>query len=269
MHNLEELLISSGVARAAMIKYSDCEIINHKLAERISFAPKSVCIGIIPYYTKYCDNKRTVSSYALAEDYHMLLSEIGHRALELFSKKHPSSHAAFYGDHSPINEKKAAAGAGLGIIGKHSLLITPEYSSYVFICELITDIEFDGNPCELKFCENCGACSNKCPGFLRNECECLSEITQKKHNLTDPEINLIKQYKTAWGCDICQEVCPHTKTARSSGTLYTDNSWFYKNIIFEPSETTINSNEFKNRAYSWRGKQTILRNIEILKESDN
>ena len=65
-----------GVADVALIKYEDCEIINERLASNIGFVPKSVYICTIPYYTKFCNEKKTVSAYALAYDYHTLLGNI-------------------------------------------------------------------------------------------------------------------------------------------------------------------------------------------------
>ncbi len=269
MHLLEEIMIKAGAQKAGLIKYEDCDIINYRLAQRLEFEPKSVCIGIVPYYTRFCDNNRTVSSYAVAEDYHRLLASIGGKAVGEFSNIFTDANAIFFGDHSPINEKLAAAKAGLGIIGRHSLLITPEYSSYVFLCELITDIEIDKQPNSIKYCDNCGACMIACPGFLRGKCDCISHITQRKGLLTENESKLINNSGAVWGCDICQEACPYTLRAIKNGTIYTSNPFFNNNILLTPtSETISNTEDFSVRAYSWRGKETILRNIDILNGSE-
>jgi epoxyqueuosine reductase QueG len=97
--------------------------------------------------------------------------------------------------------------------------------------------------------------------------KCLSSITQKRGNLTDDEINEIKKYSCAWGCDICQNVCPHTQKAAQNGTIYTEvdffktqrTSYLTSNMIEE-----MNNEEFSERAYSWRGKKVILRNLTLL-----
>ncbi|MGM9642854.1 MAG: 4Fe-4S double cluster binding domain-containing protein, partial [Eubacteriales bacterium] len=120
---------------------------------------------------------------------------------------------------------------------------------------------------DVSYCEDCGACVAACPGTLSGRGDCVSHITQKKGDLTEEEINIIRKYGCAWGCDICQEVCPHTKRAKSSGTIYTKNEWFTKDVILTPSEESLDNDEdFNNRAYSWRGKTTILRNINIIKK---
>ena len=258
-----------GVADVAIINYEDCEIINERLASNIGFAPKSVYICTVPYYTKFCNEIKTVSAYALAYDYHTLIQNIGEAVVANAKSIFPSNNFRFFGDHSPINEKKAAAKAGLGIIGAHSLLITPEYSSYVFLCELFTDLDCDAAAQEIKYCENCGRCINACPGFLSGTCDCLSSITQKKGELSEEEKELIRKYKTVWGCDICQEVCPHTIKAIKNGEIYTNVNWFESNVITCPDEESINNvTDFGSRAYSWRGINTIMRNINILNEVD-
>ncbi len=268
MHELERILIGAGAAKAGLIPYSCCRVINSRLVSRLGFEPKSVCIGIIPYYTHHCDTPKTVSAYALAHDYHKYIAEIGNKAIEACREAFPANNFAFFGDHSPIAEKEAAAKAGLGIIGRHSLLITPEYSSYVFLAEIITDIECARLPAETQFCKDCGACISACPGFLSGICECLSAITQKKGELTDEEAEMLSAYNYAWGCDICQEVCPHTIAAKTSGSIYTDTEWFNGNIVANPDPETVNDEkDFINRAYSWRGKSVILRNIEILNKN--
>ena len=270
MNKLIEIMLECGVGNAAVIKYNDCDIINPKLAEKIPFTPKSVCIGTVPYYTHFCDDDKKVSSYALAYDYHTYIKNLGEAIIEKTTNCYPDAHFVCFGDHSPINEKIAAAKAGLGIIGEHSLLITPEYSSFVFLFEIITDIECNAEVREVGYCEKCGKCKQACPVDFLDKKTCLSALTQKKGDLTEEESSLIKESSCAWGCDICQEVCPHTINARKNGTIYTDNIWFNSSIQAAPSEASIAcASDFKSRAYSWRGSATILRNLHIINSDKN
>ncbi len=263
MDKLSELLISAGAADAASICISECKIINPRLISRLDFEVKSVCMGIMPYYTVHCDAERTVSAYAVARDYHLAQRELAERLLSNAQKHFPQHHFAFYGDHSPIAEVDAAARAGLGIIGRHGLLITPKYSSFVFIFGVFTDVSVEKQNREVRYCENCGACTRACPTRLKNGGECLSSITQKKGVLTNEEQALMLEQGTLWGCDICQNVCPHTIRAKRSGTLYTDSEWFNSNAIPSPDKSVAESDEFSSRAYSWRGKEVFLRNLNI------
>lgn len=267
MDKIKNIIINSGAAGVGIIPYSDCDIINQRLHNSLRFEPRSVFVGIVPYYTRHCEQTKTVSAYALSYDYHTIIAEIGERVIREAQKVYPDAQFAFFCDHSPINEKLAAAKAGLGIIGQNSLLITPEYSSYVFIFELISDLECFEKAISITTCENCGACVKACPGYLSGKSECLSAITQKKGELSEKEIALIRSCGSVWGCDICQEVCPHTKAAKMSGSIYTNSPCFNYNIIYTPTQDTINDSEdFSKRAYSWRGAKVITRNIELLKK---
>ena len=144
-------------------------------------------------------------------------------------------------------------------------MITERYSSFVFLFEIISDLEFDAPVFDIKYCEHCGACKNACPANISDKKTCLSAITQKKGALTEDEIDLIKSTGFIWGCDLCQLACPHTLNAISQNTIYSDSLWFNSNIIASPSENTVeDTSDFNMRAYSWRGPKTILRNILIL-----
>lgn len=265
MRQITEIIKSLGTADVGAVRYEECNVINANLESKLGFHPQTVIIGIIPYYTHFCDEPRTVSAYALAYDYHKLLHTICDNAVNKIKTIYPNFHFAGFADHSPINEKLAAAKAGLGIIGDHSLLITELYSSFVFLFEIITDLEFDLPTHDIKYCEHCGACKRACPADIDNKKTCLSAITQKKGELLQSESNLIKHNGYVWGCDICQLACPHTKHAISSKTIYTDSNWFNSNVIAFPNENTLaDTADFTKRAYSWRGKQTIMRNISLL-----
>lgn len=96
---------------------------------------------------------------------------------------------------------------------------------------------------------------------------CLSSLTQKKGELSEDEEELIAKYSSAWGCDICQEACPHTRRAIENGTIYTGIGFFKSELM--PMLTTdmidlMSEDDFKKRAYSWRGKGTVRRNLWIL-----
>ena len=99
--------------------------------------------------------------------------------------------------------------------------------------------------------------------------ECLSSLTQKKGDLTEQDKQAILKYGSAWGCDICQEVCPYTTAAISRGTIYTSIEFFKSDMIPYLTSNDVESmddNTFKNRAYSWRGRAPIIRNLKILEE---
>ena len=85
--------------------------------------------------------------------------------------------------------------------------------------------------------------------------------------MSPAEAEIIKKYGSAWGCDRCQEFCPHTLRAIKNDTIYTSIDYFKENVIPCLSTTIIremSDEEFARRAYSWRKRETILRNLAIL-----
>ena len=252
----------------AVLPYSMCRETAPEIMERESFAPKSVIIFLIPYYT---GGGKNISCYATSRDYHIAIKEISSRLIELLSDKFPEAHFRAYGDHSPLDERHAAIAAGLGILGESGLLINEKYGTYVFIADVVTDIEpallgAKTTPEELRFCHRCQACKKACPtGILRGEsAQCLSFITQKKGELSEEEAALMRKYNTAWGCDVCQSVCPYNKDAK-----LTPIPFFYEERIDNLSGeilSAMSKEEFKTRAFAWRGRKTLERNLKILEE---
>ena len=260
---IKEFFEKEKIEYYASLPYSDMRLINERLVAREGFEPRSVIVFLIPYYS--CDGEN-ISRYAVAGDYHIFIKELAARFLDAMNTAYPEYSFKMYGDHSPIDERYAALVGGLGILGDNGLLINVKYGSYVFISEIITDA-----PCELvgaatvgevTRCEGCGACVKKCPtGALSNpDCDCLSNITQRKGELSDFEIDLMKKHNTVWGCDECQSACPHNRAP-----LVTPIEFFKSNIITRLDKETLDSmseEKFRERAYAWRGRKTVERNIE-------
>lgn len=248
----------------SVLSYSDCRIIRGNIIEREGLIPKSVIIFLIPYYSGETVN---ISKYAASLDYHIVVKELTEKLINKLRKRYPKNSFKGYGDHSPIDERHAALIGGLGILGDNGLLINEKYGSYVFIAEVICDVdESEIGVCipeEIRHCSGCGLCKNSCPtSRLLNGGECLSEITQRKGELSDCEIYLMRKFNTVWGCDVCQTVCPHNKSPK-----LTPISFFYKERI-EMLTTqlllSMTDEEFKRRAYSWRKKGTVERNLKKL-----
>ena len=148
------------------------------------------------------------------------------------------------------------------------MIITEKYSSYVFLGELITDAVLPSEANEIKYCMGCKKCISECP--KNEESECLSAITQKKGELNENEIALMQKHYTAWGCDICQKVCPYTEKAIRSKTIFTDIEYFLTDIIPDLSSdilNALNDDDFSLRAFSWRGRSVVARNLKILEKN--
>lgn len=256
---INDLLENEKIEYFGILPLSEVRIINEGLYERsfADFTPKSVIMLLVPYYAGEFDG-RNISRYAVPRDYHLYFKDLYSRLECSFKKKYPQYSFKGFADHSPIGETYAAAKCGLGVVGDMFQLINEKYGSYTFIGEIFTDAEFDS--CDLmdvEFCNHCGACKNACP------CEdgCLSEITQKKGSLTEDDEKLILASGCFWGCDICREVCP-----MNGSPVITPIEFFKKDLT--PCLTSeiienMSKEEFSSRAYSWRGKKTILRNLGL------
>ncbi len=268
-NRIAALFAKEKIGAYAALPYDACRVTRPYLAARLGRAPKTVILFLVPYYAGEGGN---LSSYATARDYHHYMKGLFDRILPPLAEE--SGHAYLgFADHSPIDERAAAAAAGLGIVGENGLLIHKDYGSYVFIGEIITDAPTTLSgacaPMPPQHCEGCGACRAACPsGVLRGaDVPCLSALTQKKGTLAAPEVALLRNTGKIWGCDICQEVCPHNRRAIEHGTAYTEIPFFREERIAsltKESLTAMSDEEFASRAFSFRGREPLLRNLTLL-----
>ena len=265
MGKLKKYFDSVNIEYFAVLDYRDCREISPNIIARADMNAQSIIIYLLPYYTGEAVN---ISRYAVSLDYHIAISEINSGLTDLIKSEFPESKIKGYGDHSPIDERHAAIIGGLGILGDNGLIINEKYGSYVFVGDVVTDIDPKllgaMPPQKLRVCERCGACKKNCPtGILRFEGEdCLSAITQRKGELRDDECSLMRKYNTAWGCDLCQSVCIHNKNPEKTPVEF-----FYRDRIEHLTREALDSmtdEEFSMRAYAWRKRATISRNIDIL-----
>ena len=249
----------------SVLDYRDTRLLNAEILEREGFAPKSAILFLVPYYAGEGVN---LSRYATSLDYHIILRALGEELITVLKAHAPSARYKIYGDHSPIDERHAALVAGLGILGDNGLLINEKYGSYIFVADLITDIEPEAlgavSPLPIRHCEGCGICRAACPtGILNGNGEdCLSAITQRKGELLEEEVDLMRKFNTGWGCDVCQSVCPYNRMP-----ALTPIEFFYKDRItrLDPElVSSLSDDEIKARAFGWRGRAVLLRNARIL-----
>ncbi len=244
-------------------KFSDVseKLLNCRAKKRIPIDAKSVIIYLFPYYLgeeKYKD--LNISRYAVPLDYHTIVDEYLEKAVRDLKDCYPHYEFEKFCDNSPIPEVQAASLAGLGVVGENGLLINDKYGSFVFIGEIVTDMELpeSGNG-KISDCVGCGNCKRACPGGALgenfNKDNCLSHITQKKGNLSAEEEALIKKSGCIWGCDICQNTCPMNKNI--SVTPIKD--------FFENAKSTFKAGDtIDGRAFEWRSRAVIERNFKIM-----
>ena len=180
---------------------------------------RSVVVVALNYYTpdQHEENPATgkVSRYAWGDDYHDVMTQKLRALLAWIKEQDPQAEGKVCVDIQPVMDKAWAVRAGLGWIGKHSNVITPEYGSWVFIGELLlnVDLEYDVEGIE-DHCGTCTLCIEACPTaaitepYVVDSNKCISYATIE---LRAPELpSSIEQNLSGWmyGCDICQDVCP-------------------------------------------------------------
>lgn len=180
---------------------------------------RSVVAVALNYYTphEHADNSEAgkVSRYAWGDDYHDVVGDKLRALLNWIKEQWPEAEGKVCVDIQPTMDKAWATRAGLGWIGKHTNLITQDYGSWVFLGELVLnlELEYDAEP----IADQCGACTlciNACPtGAIVEPCVldsnlCISHATIESRA---PEVRqevATKMEGWFYGCDICQDVCP-------------------------------------------------------------
>ena len=267
---LARLFAEEKIDAYATIPFSACKVPRGYLLDRATLTPQTAILFLVPYYAGETEN---LSRYASACDYHAYMRELFAHLIPPLAEKTGYRYLGF-ADHSPIDERHAAAGAGLGMLGDNQLLINEKHGSFVFIGELLTDAppSFLGakEPIPPRHCPSCGACKNACPsGCLRGESTlCLSAVTQKKGELNAEETALLLQGNSVWGCDICQEICPYNQRIMRE-KRYTPITYFKENRITRLTREmldTMDDKAFASRAFSFRGKAPLERNLGLFDE---
>lgn len=261
LNKIKEILIQNDVRLFGFCKYKSVEkkLIECKGKKLLPEKAESIIVCAFPY--KVSVGKHNISRYAIVRDYHLVVGNILMQVSNDLYSAFPGHQFNVFVDNSPIPEVFAAAKAGLGVIGKNGLLITKEFGSWVFIGEIVTDIDLEFEESAVGYCMDCGRCKKFCPSksiednFV-NRSTCVSNISQKKGVLSFDEQVLIKKSKSVWGCDICQEVCP-----LNFGKPYTYIKDFVDSAI--PIIKVGDYKDLQDRAFQWRSEQVIERNLTL------
>ncbi len=180
---------------------------------------KSIVVVALNYYTPHeheeTSAKGKVSRYAWGDDYHDVLKEKLRELLAFIKTLDTAADGKICVDTAPIMDKAWAVRAGLGWLGKHSNVITKEYGSWVFLGEILLNIElkYENEPVA-DFCGTCTACLDACPTnaivapYLVDSNRCLSYATIELRSPELPEEIMENLNGWLYGCDICQDVCP-------------------------------------------------------------
>lgn len=177
-----------------------------------------------------------VARYAQAgHDYHDVIRVKLKTLRKWLIARIPSSNARGVVDTAPLLEREFAEAAGLGWVGKNTLLLNRQWGSYFFLAALLVDIELAyDQPHPTNHCGSCTACLTHCPTgafvmpYVLDANRCISHATIESPDL--PDSNVAREF-SGWvfGCDICQEVCPWNRRS----ALTNDTSWQPMNELIE------------------------------------
>lgn len=167
-------------------------------------------------------DKAYISRYALGRDYHKLIRKrLTQLAKRIESRIGPFGYRAFV-DSAPVLEKALAEKAGLGWIGKHTLLLDRDAGSWFFLGEIYTDLPLPVDASVTPHCGRCSACIDVCPTqaivepYRLDARKCISYLTIELHGPI-PEQYRKPMGNRVFGCDDCQLVCPWNRFARHTG----------------------------------------------------
>ncbi len=245
-------------------------------------AAKSIVVVALNYYTPHeheaDDSKGKVSRYAWGDDYHDVLKDKLRELFGFIKTLDETADGKICVDTAPIMDKAWAVRAGLGWLGKHSNLITKEYGSWVFLGEILLNLELEYETETIEdHCGNCTKCLDACPTnaivapYLVDSKACLSYATIESR---DAELSQeITENLNGWlyGCDICQDVCPWNRFQKPT-----------EELRFEPRPENVSADldairaltpenyaeKFRRSAMKRTKLSGLKRNAEALKTSN-
>lgn len=238
---------------------------------------KSVVSLLYNYYTEKEQedpNAPKISKYAYGKDYHFLLKRKLKEFMNFIQNEIGDVNGRVFVDSAPVLDRAWAKQSGLGWVGKNTMLINKEHGSYFFIAELILDLELDTDGPIKDYCGTCTRCIDACPTeaitpYKVDASKCISYLTIELKDELLPSEYKGKMENWAFGCDICQEVCPWNSKAIP-----------HEEPFFEPHEELLQMSKveweeiteeifreiFRKSAVKRTKYKGLKRNIKFLKD---
>ncbi len=214
-----------------------------------------------------------VSCYAWGRDYHKVitkrLKKLGQHLQGLF----PELDAYWTVDSRPVIERGWASKSGMGFVGKNTMVIAPAESSYFFLATLLINLEVEPDkPIQQNHCGRCTRCLDKCPtnafidAFRLDARRCISYLTIE-HDGVIPKELASKMGDWLFGCDVCQDVCPHNHkkwiSKHSDLAPRPKHAWVDLDWLFKASNQEI-LDEFAGTPLRRTGVPKLRRNATVL-----
>jgi epoxyqueuosine reductase len=207
-----------------MEKYFDLRIDPRQLVP----GAKSVITLLLNYFPgdKQNDGTPKISKYAYGKDYHEVIRGKLNKYIENIKSKIGDFHGRGFVDSAPVLERTWAQRSGLGWIGKNGNLINNQMGSFFFIATLITDLDLEPDePFAKDYCGTCTRCIDACPtdailpGKIVDGSKCISYFTIELKDMLIPNEMKGKFENWAFGCDICQDVCPWNRFSKPTNEI--------------------------------------------------
>ena len=236
---------------------------------------KSVISVLLNYYSdeQQPEGAPKISKYAYGADYHFVIKE---KLKELFRFIHQEIgevNGRVFVDSAPVMDRAWAEKSGLGWIGKNTNLITQKVGSYFFIAEMILDLDLEYDLPTTDHCGTCTACIDACPTeaivapYQLDATKCISYLTIELKDQLPTEFQG-KMDNWAFGCDVCQDVCPWNRFSKQHNEpLFNSKPEIlnYSKKDWEELTSETFNTIFKNSAISRTKYEGLKRNIDFLK----
>lgn len=235
---------------------------------------KSVITVILNYYPKEKLSEKKgdikISKYAYGVDYHFVLKEKLKLLFDALKIEIGDINGRVFVDSAPVMDKIWGKKAGLGWVGKHTNLINREIGSFFFIGEIISDLDLIADGPIKDYCGTCTACIDACPtdaivdAYQVDGSKCISYLTIELKEAIPKEFK-DKMENWAFGCDICQDVCPWNSFSKPHKIPEFDLSPELKKMGNWTEITEEIFNEvFKNSALKRTKFEGLKRNVKFL-----
>ncbi len=215
---LEEYLQKQRHGKMSFLEnYYDKRLDPTKLVE----GSKSVISLLLNYYPEETQREDSykISKYAYGTDYHFVIKDKLKSLLQFIKQGIGEVEGRAFVDSAPVMDKAWAAKAGLGWVGKHTLLLSKQKGSFFFVAELIIDLDLEYDAPVTDHCGSCTACIDACPTdaivepYKVDGSKCISYFTiELKEELPNEMKGKFEDW--AFGCDICQDVCPWNRFSK-------------------------------------------------------
>ena len=254
-----------------MENYFDKRLDPRKLVD----GAKSVVSLLLNYYTDKRQQDETapkISMYAFGKDYHFVIKERLKELLNFIQENIGEVSGRVFVDSAPVLDRAWAKKSGLGWVGKNTNLINPKSGSYFFIAELILDLELESDAPIKDYCGTCTRCIDACPTeAIVNPCvvdgsKCISYFTIELKEEIPFEVKG-KFENWAFGCDICQQVCPWNRFSKP----HHEKEFEPKNEVLQMKKSEwkeltedVFKKIFKDSAVKRAGFEGLKRNIKFI-----